>query len=143
MRTHRHGVELFHTVLLGEGMAEHLVGLLKKYAHRARVVLPLVTLEGNVWSRSWSEIESLEGFGGRVGEPDSPEHDRFILREPTALRLAAKESIVGLCPMTLEGIIAHEIVHIRWPELDHGDIFWERTLGLLRGDVFSPPHDTP
>jgi len=45
--------------------------------------------------------------------------------------------------MTLEGIIVHEIVHVRWPELDHGDVFWEKTVGLLCADVFSPPHDTP
>jgi hypothetical protein len=91
-----------------------------------------VTLEGGVWSRPWSEIEALEGFGGCIGDPDGSEYDRFILREPTSLRLAAKESLVGPCPMTAEGVIAHEIVHLRWPELNHGDEFWEKTLALLK-----------
>ena len=45
-------------------------------------------------------------------------------------------SLEEICPRTVEGVIAHEVTHLRWRTLRHGPEFYARSLGLLRGATF-------
>jgi hypothetical protein len=131
---------LYHEVdCLGSGVAKAVVTIINRYAALASLDnLPPISLSGSAFGRPWDEIKAIEGCSGNSGSGD--EEERFgISYQCLSLSVpSSPQPRVEAHPTTLEGVIAHEIVHLRWwkPRLRHGPEFNARVLALLRGAQF-------
>jgi hypothetical protein len=141
------GLRLFHpeTTRLGPGVGEAVVQLITRYAQRASVQdIPAVTLNGIAWAESWETVAPMR-CGGKAGPSD--EEARYGADYRCLALELSDRSLPNTSPHTyppphqedVEGTIAHEIAHLRWWTLRHGDEFWARVRALLRGATF-PSH---
>jgi len=136
------GFTLWHDVeSVGAGVASNVARLVALYAERAALRdVPPITLSGPGWDAPWETVSGLEGCSGNSG-PSDEELRQGV--EPytclvVALPTADRRPLLGgplewLCRDTVDGVIAHEVTHLRWPRLRHGPEFYARTLALLRG----------
>jgi hypothetical protein len=143
-KTHVHGLTLFHpeVVQLGEGVAENVARLIQLYAQRISLAsLPPITLDGPGWDQPFDIVGTLDPCSGDAGS--SYAASRKGINYQSLLFMLPNE-LVKPNPdpdhsRKLEGIIAHEIVHLRWWNLQHGAEFTARVLALLKGCNF-PAH---
>jgi hypothetical protein len=135
------GLTLYHEVPnLGSGVAENITAMIKHYGSLAsRDQLPPVSLLGAAFAEPWDTLIEIEGCSGNSGPSDEELRNGSEWYECLALAVPASTSPrFEFHPTTLEGVIAHEIAHLRWRQLRHGPEFNARVLGLLRGANFSP-----
>ena len=139
------GVILYHpdTPRLGPGVGDAVVRLIRLYAQRASLQeIPPVTLEGKAWAEPWETIAPMR-CGGNAGASHE-EARRGIDYRNLALSLWDRPPVdpLGRPPehqQDIEGTIAHEVTHLRWWHLRHGEEFSARVRALLKGATF-PPH---
>ena len=112
------GLDLYHEVELGPGVAVGVAKFISTYAARAGVrSLPPITLEGEFWSRPWEEVVRWHGWYGETGPPYDAEkagvnYRVFWLRQNEKLHPSLLEDPEHA--KDLEGVIAHEMTHHRW-----------------------------
>ncbi len=136
------GLTLWHNVPnLGPRVVENIAALIKGYASRVSLKeLPPITLSGPGWDTPWQSLVTVEGCRGNSGPGDEElrmggmmYHCLDIIlpdETPKPIELNRPD------PSTIEGVIAHEICHLRWPSLRHGPEFHSRVIALLKGAVF-------
>ena len=135
------GLELRHEVArLGEGVAENVANLIHLYAHHASVGdVPPITLHGLAWQKPWAKIGAFVPMSGNAGS-SFEEVARGAVCKCLALEIPDRVSPgwtpSHAHPQNVEGVIAHQMTHLRWPRLRHGSEFDARTLALLRGAKF-------
>ncbi len=134
------GLALHHTVPgLGKGVAQQIVALIRLYADRASLHdIPPITLQGTGWDQSWEQMAQIEGCTGNSGRSNPELMEGVPPYRCLEISLPATTAMLQRWPNpeTIEGTIAHEICHLRWPSLDHGPEFFARVLALLRGARF-------
>ncbi len=136
------GLTLWHDVpQLGTGVAENVVGLIKHYADGAALEeIPPISLSGSRWDAPWQTLVTVDGCIGNSGPSDVELLAGSEMYTCLEIRLPEKTphpiELERPDPRTIEGVIAHEITHLRWPSLRHGPEFDSRVIGLLRGAVF-------
>ena len=136
------GFNMHHDVeTLGRGVADAVAGLIATYADRVALAqVPPITLQGPGWDAPWEKLREVDGCSGNSGPSD--EEIRVGVEWYTCLVVALPQpnrrppSLEEICPRTVEGVIAHEVTHLRWRTLRHGPEFYARSLGLLRGATF-------
>jgi len=137
------GRALNHVVpRLGNGVAEQIVTFIRLYANRASLRgIPPVTLQGTRWDESWDDLAKIEGCTGNSGPSRAELLEGVLPYRCLQISLHTNTATIRGYPhpTTIEGTIAHEICHLRWPSLEHGPEFFARVLALLRGAVF-PSH---
>ena len=136
------GLALSHYVpRLGPMVAENVSTLIKHYANRAVLKeLPPITLSGPGWDAPWQSLVTVDGCRGNSGPSDEElrmggmmyQCLEIILPDKTPQPIESDRPD----PSTIEGVIAHEICHLRWPSLRHGPEFHSRVIALLKGAVF-------
>ncbi len=135
------GLVLYHDVeRLGEGVAEDVANLIRLYADRAGVRdLPPITLNGRTWQKPWAEVSGFIPVTGNAGSSREEEAHGDVYK---CLELCIADSVspqwtpAHAYPENVEGVIAHEMTHLRWWKLRHGAEFDARTLALLHGAKF-------
>jgi hypothetical protein len=138
------GLTVFHpeTTQLGPGVGEAVVQLIRQYAERASLCdLPPITLSGAAWGQPWEMVAPM-WCAGEAGPSDDEVRtgaDYRCLALHLIERCPPKSSPPPAHPEDVEGTLAHEIVHLRWWRLRHGEEFSARVRALLRGATF-PPH---
>ncbi len=134
------GLALHHTVPgLGNGVAQRIVALIRFHADRASLHdVPPITLGGTGWDQSWEQMAQIEGCTGKSGPSKAELMEGVLPYRSLEISLPASTAMLQRCPhpTTIEGTIAHEICHLRWPSLEHGPEFFARVLTLLRGARF-------
>jgi hypothetical protein len=130
------GLCLFHHVeRLGLGVPEEIAALILRYASQVSIAadqLPPVTLEGQRWDEPWETIHALTPCRGEAGPSTHLTALTLSLPKDTRSPVARDD----WHPMTVEGLVAHELVHLRWGRLGHGPEFTARVLALLSGAQF-------
>ena len=132
---------LWHTVpVLGAGVADNIGSLIKWYAQRAGLRdLPPTTLQGPGWDKPWEELVRVEGCGGNSGPSDEEVASEGVSYSCLVIWLPSSQpdALPYPEPRTIEGVIAHEVCHLRWTSLPHfTQEFTARVLALLRGATF-------
>ena len=124
--------------ILGPEVGSHVLAFIQLYAGRASLKeIPPVTLQGPDWDKSWNQLSSKEGCTGNSGPSKQeisngvPPYQCLVITAPTGLSRKSPH------PSNIESTIAHEICHLRWPNLEHGPEFMARVHALLLGAVFS------
>ena len=136
------GLILWHYVpRLGPMVAERISTLIKHYADRAALKeLPPITLSGPGWDSPWQSLVTVQGCSGNSGPSDEELRMGGRMYQCLEITLPAETphpiNLDRPDPSTIEGVIAHEISHLRWPSLRHGPEFHARVIGLLKGAVF-------
>ena len=137
------GLELHHEVeRLGDGVAESVTNLVRLYAERASVSdVPQITLNGHAWQKPWTQIRDfipVSGISGSTFEEEArgDTYTCLMLCIPDHVPPGWASAPVHPHPQDVEGVIAHEMTHLRWWNLRHGPEFDARTLALLRGAKF-------
>jgi hypothetical protein len=143
-KTRAKGLILFHPEVhqLGPSVADNVANLIQLYTQRTSLAsVPPITLDGPGWGQSFEIVGALEPCHGNAGSS----------YEASRKGSTFKSLLIGLPfesakrdhdpdhSKTLEGIIAHEITHLRWWNLEHGKEFTARVRALLKGCNF-PPH---
>jgi len=136
------GLTLWYNVPnLGPRVVESIAAQIKGYAGRVSLKeLPPITLSGPGWDTPWQSLVTVEGCRGNSGPSDEELRSGGMMYQCLEIILPEKTSqsieLDRPDPSTIEGVIAHEICHLRWPSLRHGPEFYSRVIGLLRGAVF-------
>jgi hypothetical protein len=139
-RVERDGLDLYYDVpALGDGVAEHVVSLIRLFADRAGLSdLPPITLQGEGWERPWAACAAHKGVGGQAGSSREEErhgdHYTCFILWFTAPSPYDPDDDQG--PATLVRTVAHEVTHLRWWGLRHGPEFSARVRALLAGAQF-------
>jgi hypothetical protein len=123
---------------LGVAVGDNILALIQLYANRAVLKeIPPITLSGQDWDKSWNQLSAKEGCTGNSG-PSRQEISNGI-RPYQCLFITAPTGHYCKEPhlTNIECTIAHEICHLRWPNLEHGPEFFARVHALLLGAVFS------
>ena len=133
------GLTFYHDVpALGPWVAKNIAAMILRYADLASLGhLPPITLSGIHFAKAWCEIVGIEGCMGNSGPSEEERKRGGLVYECLFLQLPSVSSPRAEChPTTLEGVIAHEITHLRWKNLRHGTEFDARVLALLHGAKF-------
>jgi len=140
------GLTLWHIVSnLGPGVGENVATLVKQYAGRAglndlSLIDHSINLSGPGWDAPWQTLVTVDGCKGQSG----PSNEELSGGGEMYWCLLIELPVETLDPIqqndphphTIEGTIAHEITHLRWPSLQHGPEFNARVIALLKGADF-------
>jgi len=130
---------LWHDVSsLGPGVADNVATLIRRYMDQAGIgQLPPITLSGSGWDAPWEALATVSGCSGCSGPSDAELMEGGQMYQCLTIRLPEGTTQANLPHTdTIEGVIAHEIAHLRWPSLKHGVEFYARVIALLKGATF-------
>ncbi len=131
------GLTIYHTVpTLGPDVARQVAAAIRLYQDRAGLPeLPPISLMGDKWDLPWTVLATYQSCRGNSGSWDNRERCLSVEVEK-GNEPPDPGTEVDPCRRTIDRVIAHEIVHLRWPRLRHGLKFFTRLLALLRGATF-------